>query len=754
MGESTNLNTATGTASSNESNIRAESSSSDGKETDFTSIAAPVPLPASLIDWNLKWNESRKLLERLEKDCADDDVTVDVDSGLDNELIGTNRMQGSDFLYHFCQHKMAIHIQLRNCINFGVGAVTGWNDTTTMDGHVGLNETSIVAPCNTFLATAGEVIGATRKALRLALSYLSVAKVPLPIRHAIQTEAFEAWHNDLLQLLSTTTDTAEQSHLCSSQFRTSFVTLQRTAARLLCNTVTNCFQTATQLLLTTLSTAPTTLEIADRIMLSSSSSSAWQPSIGKYDDRATTSTLIRFNWVDLILSHASQRSTLAAIVACLHNSLCAATKMKSDDEKYDLKETANAHRKVASCPLLVSTLLRHVLSALRIVPTVSTALVEMDGNSTEETNPADDDISDEATEWILLTLSQLLNAGFLPNVYKAIHPSNVESAKSSAVLAPIVLPEHIVLLHAVRSIVEQESKVDDVLESDGRDDIVVDDDDATENDHSRNLPTFLFLATLYESFQHTNSPQERGGGSDDETSNDNTHDDVLRASARQLILDILAETMALQRSGIGRIRHFLGIETALLSHIVLNLAAFLDQWHETNKNKLAREQSTLNETDQFYVTSMIRVLGNLCYQCPQNQNCLRLTLVEHYTIIRRQEDLNPASDTKSEPNSEEASTHIPLISSAALLSPPRNGLHVLLSCTSMSYACFTLREWVVVAIRYALENCPANQAVVELLEAMQAVNSAELSDMGIRINLDASSNKMTIDSSDDAKNQL
>ena len=62
----------------------------------------------------------------------------------------------------------------------------------------------------------------------------------------------------------------------------------------------------------------------------------------------------------------------------------------------------------------------------------------------------------------------------------------------------------------------------------------------------------------------------------------------------------------------------------------------------------------------------------------------------------------------------------------------------------MTYTCFTLREWAVVAIRSALENNITNQAVVAELEARSAVQSAALHDMGIQVDLDMVSGQVSV----------
>ena len=125
----------------------------------------------------------------------------------------------------------------------------------------------------------------------------------------------------------------------------------------------------------------------------------------------------------------------------------------------------------------------------------------------------------------------------------------------------------------------------------------------------------------------------------------------------------------------------------------------------------------MNEIDQCRITASVRVIGNICFQCRQNQDLLRSIIVP-----------NTAQRTNSKSEKSE-----------------RNGLHVLLSTTSMSYACFTLREWAVVAIRSVLEDCPENQAIVLELEGHTAMQTADLEEMGIRVNLNVPTGTVTVD---------
>jgi len=63
----------------------------------------------------------------------------------------------------------------------------------------------------------------------------------------------------------------------------------------------------------------------------------------------------------------------------------------------------------------------------------------------------------------------------------------------------------------------------------------------------------------------------------------------------------------------------------------------------------------------------------------------------------------------------------------------KNGLHVLLSCTSLASGCFTLREWAVLAIRFALEKNQENQRIVEQLEAQDAADSTDIQGLGVKV---------------------
>eukprot|EP00538_Stauroneis_constricta_P003704 CAMPEP_0119554206 /NCGR_PEP_ID=MMETSP1352-20130426/6769_1 /TAXON_ID=265584 /ORGANISM="Stauroneis constricta, Strain CCMP1120" /LENGTH=85 /DNA_ID=CAMNT_0007600765 /DNA_START=24 /DNA_END=277 /DNA_ORIENTATION=+ len=66
----------------------------------------------------------------------------------------------------------------------------------------------------------------------------------------------------------------------------------------------------------------------------------------------------------------------------------------------------------------------------------------------------------------------------------------------------------------------------------------------------------------------------------------------------------------------------------------------------------------------------------------------------------------------------------------------RTLLHILLSTTSFGHACFTLREWALVAIRNALEDNEGNQQVVATLEAQRPMEQTELDRAGVKVKMD------------------
>jgi hypothetical protein len=287
-------------------------------------------------------------------------------------------------------------------------------------------------------------------------------------------------------------------------------------------------------------------------------------------------------------------------------------------------------------------------------------------------------------------------------LYQSIRPG-----KSSS----YVLPEHIVLLHLVRSMIEEAPHNEMKIISSCNSRCYMLGGEVEDDGHCI-MEAHCFLTSLYLALRDsTSSPCD--GEAD------------LRPAAIQLVLDVLAESLAEDSKVAATIRYAIGTETLFLQAAVSDLAAVLDAWYVENKQVYTRDQQKLNETDQCRITASVRVLGNLCYHCGPNQDLLRQVMVPYSnsTSKKRKDVVYVEGPSKQ---------------------MDRNGLHVLLSTTCMSYACFTLREWAVVAIRAALEECPRNQAVVAELEAQASVNSSDLEDMGIRVNLDLSKGTLSV----------
>jgi hypothetical protein len=142
---------------------------------------------------------------------------------------------------------------------------------------------------------------------------------------------------------------------------------------------------------------------------------------------------------------------------------------------------------------------------------------------------------------------------------------------------------------------------------------------------------------------------------------------------------------------------FFGQETTLIQDVCIDLATIVDKVSIANRGKRTREM-VMSDYDQNLVKLYLQIVANLSFHCKAVQD-----------ILRR-----------------------PLIRSA-----PRTGLHIIMSCTSLSYACVGLREWAIVALRNLLEGNVENQRALESLSPQEAVNSDELTRLGFGIDLDA-----------------
>jgi hypothetical protein len=285
----------------------------------------------------------------------------------------------------------------------------------------------------------------------------------------------------------------------------------------------------------------------------------------------------------------------------------------------------------------------------------------------------DHDEWDGATEWFYLLLIKLISLGMMSLMYTGISRCPLSEIQS-------VLPEQNVLLHCMVKQIDENKDTTDVFAKDGKE-------------------TYTFLANLFcrlRELSASSSPVD--------------DDAILLGSAVMSILEILSTILAVDNAQSKELREHLCTVSDILPTCATGLGALVDDLDEKNAGLKAREMKMPLE-QQNLITLLVRVLANLCFSCRQNQDLMRTTLVPH-TI--KQSDTNSKGGDLS-----------------------RSALHVLLSCTAFSTACFTLREWSVIAIRNVLENNPQNQEVVARLDAQSPVQTAALNEAGLQVQMDS-----------------
>lgn len=484
--------------------------------------------------------------------------------------------------------------------------------------------------------TVGEnkiLVTDTRNALRFGLSFVSIPSEE--DRARAQKEAIKCkWDVFLLQILSQSRGESK-CRLFSAQLLSNLLTDNSFTAKSVVS--------KTQL-------APSDEIISNRIRESLS------------DDTVKVKPCqspLKSNWVDMMLCavKSNNREAFGAIVAAIHNCLVSL----GSDTKYATE--------LSHSSLLISTLLRQLVSA-------SSIQSSLQGDEKNGSDP-----TDSTTEWITLLVTKLIRQGTFPDIYAAAGGG-----------APLdrVLPEHVVLLHCLRSEVERPSTAK--LDTTGRCGLL-----GIEGDSSI-VKSHLFLVQLWSMLQA------------EHLSDCDSHDYSLQQSAAITILYILAETLAEDTDTAAAVRAAIGNESSFLSLLCQSLGNVYDTLAARNNGRKSRDM-LVHEEEQAQLTALVRVLGNLCFRCRENQDRLRSTWVPIIQTSQSRQQASPLQD--------------------------RTGLHVLLSCTSYAHACFTLREWAVVAIRNVLDGNLENQALVEELEAQQPVQSQALGDMGIKVNLDA-----------------
>ena len=565
-----------------------------------------------------------------------------------------------------------------------------------------------------------ELVVQTRAALRFGLSYLSLyekyssysSEETVDVVRAIQyTTIIEyRWYEPLVTLLS--------QRRGDSKCRIY-------AAQLMSNLVTSNVQTA--------------VFVSSNVRISPSSESVSSSIIETISSSPVCGGGVEPNWVDMILSAAISRNreAIAAITAILHNCICSLLiKNSNDDDDNDDDDdvsTNNNHnsndiqfvKDISSNGMLISTLLRHFVSA----EAITDAIVKADDVSGSKKEQVDDHW-DSATEWIQLFLSKLAKLGMLPSMFSSINtPRHITSTSTDSTDEKCtkstlrkLLPEQNILLHCMsREIdtyaMEYCSNNNNVQDPFGGEAAI----GAPSNSSYEFLVSLMIELSPWFRRQRLPKTTKTHGYDQIKEEGDDDFNQQLMLSGFITINEILGCSLGIDSPLNKILRLHLGQETIILQEAIKSLGVMLD---DLAGKSVGRKSSDIHMTkdDQRLLVSLVQFVGNFCYKCRHNQDLLRMT------IVPRETELIDGRDEGSEKNSESSSdknTNVVM----------RNGLHVLLSCTTHATACFTLREWGVIAIRHLLEDNSENQAVVEELMAQDTVQSAELQQAGVQVQM-------------------
>ena len=511
----------------------------------------------------------------------------------------------------------------------------------------------------------------TRAALRLALFCSSFEDTK--VRNMMVTEAIvqTSWHDPLVYLLSHKKGDAKCRVL---------------ASQLLSNLVTSHYDAA-KAITASLPVSPSNDVVADRIRA------------GLSGEESSLTSTVEPTWVDMMLActQSNNRQALTGIIAALHNAMASLDHPTSNQSNQHITFASN----VASNSILVSTLLRQIISMQSVKQAIEKMKHAKDANRMLESE--EESLADAATEWISLVLIKCCKVGLLPNLIASAGGVKTDQLVFSEWR---IVPEHVVLLQCLRS--EMESPL---LEKETA--ILL----GGEAGGQSVIETHLFLARLYGSLRQglpIDILAAQDGQADPEI--------ALKCSTIVTILELLSSSLALDNQALSLTRAKLG-ETActLIQDAGRDLGALVDSISVRNAGGKSRE-FCMSDEEKNAITALVQLVGNVCFQCRQNQDLVRSTSVP-VPIQMISSDGTPAEVEE------------------------RNALHVVLSCTSLAHTCFTLREWAVIAIRNLLDNNELNQAVVAKLEANQPVQSAELGDLGIKVNLDPKGN-VTVEPTD------
>lgn len=388
-------------------------------------------------------------------------------------------------------------------------------------------------------------------------------------------------------------------------------------------------------------------------------------------------------WSDMIYfcGVSLNRDALAAIIATIHNCLCSL-----DGSSH----FATYARNISQDVIFMCNLMRYILPS---------SVIRENANGTIK------DQSDSASDWTLLLIEKLSSAGFLRSMFSSLGPQT-----SSSHLR--VTPEQIILLHCIASEVDEYSRYLHTKDAKKVHPLA---GSCTQEERKE---TFEFLVDKCIILQ-----SESDFDIEKEIDMNVTYDGEKQVmkEASSLLLEIITNTLSTEHGPVQAPFDDLRYSDSmahLLRDVILDLGNIVDRMGLENKGVNARELK-ISDDDQRHVTNAVRFVGNVCFKCTKNQDIVRETIVP--------------VPTESHSHVQEY-TQLPL--KDATCRDTRNGLHVLLSCTSFAYGCFTLREWSIFAIRNVLDGNEMNQKIVAELEAKQALDTPELQRIGIKVELD------------------
>ena len=471
------------------------------------------------------------------------------------------------------------------------------------------------------------------------------------------------------------------------------------------------------------------------------------------------------------------------------------------DEERDSLTPVDAGFEAASNRPLMNALLRNILPSKAVLMQCrSPTSVEESERSKFRTakgkvESSFENTSDSATEWISLVLERLASRGLLPQMFQSAGGESATNAtgdcsdpsSSSSSLTSAVTPEQVVLVSCIRQAVDDyhsartptgesgefgRRRLSIAAKSAGMTVMTrphplwgrVEEDfggggvkvgvvgalrekpfGRGRRDASRHciaaVPVLLFLSHEVETMrlkaqalQSTSSGAPTKGARITEV-----YEGELSCTTRTIddIRDILSQSLGKhdlsfadqyvdsslrkKQCVLSEARSVLGRETSLIQSCCMDLAKIVDTALANNSGCNARELKISSQEQQSAIV-MVRLIGNIVYQCRYNQDLLRTTNIPMMKI---------SNNSSGKDDSTSCNTAI----------IKRTGLHVLLSATSLAPACFTLREWCIVAIRTAVEDNDANAKAVQLLEANQALgDTPELRKLGVKLDLDSKGN--------------